>query len=421
MSKTIASSPTTQRSFVHRLWRGFLREIAMPVGMALLVIFFVIQAFKIPSSSMENTLLIGDFLLGLKFVYGSPLPFTEAKLPGLQDPEPGDVVIFRYPGDPEIPDYQPERYTHLANLLMFGNFFWDKEAKEGEHSIVHYPMGPKDFIKRCVAKSGQVVEVKNGILYVDGQSHNVPGFGLYAKPYRENSPRDFWGPAKIPGPGDTLSLVGVPITKLWFNRSLMIQENPGHRVELKLDLLRGSSLLNDFVFNDFRVKLNPNESYHVPMRYFIENVRTGFIPQMPGQVDGEILPQGLVRSVGYVMMEPSQLEELERNVSRLNQEGDSLRLQWTVLFDGSPIQKYPVQQKAYFMMGDNRDNSADSRYWGYVSHRNIKAKAFIIYFSIDNEDEGFTFSNPISWFTLPAKIRWSRFGKLIQDIGRPWE
>ena len=72
-----------------------------------------------------------------------------------------------------------------------------------------------------------------------------------------------------------------------------------------------------------------------------------------------------------------------------------------------------VPADSYFMMGDNRDNSSDSRYWGPLSFNNVKARAFIIYFSFQNVDNSFSFSNPLSWLTIPAKIRWTRLGKLI--------
>jgi len=428
---------------VQRILRGAWREIVVPISMALVVIFFVIQAFKIPSGSMEDTLLVGDFLLGLKFVYGSPLPFTDKRLPGLQEPEPGDVIIFRYPGDPEIPDYEPARYTHLANLLMFGNLYWDKTPQGDAPHLVHYPMGPRDFIKRCVAKSGQTVEVRDGILRIDGKVHEIPGYGKYSATFRDSTPRDHFGPIRVPSPGDVFKLDSLPIVRLWFARSLMIQENPHSKVEIKVSLSGPQGDMDGFTFPQFRVPLlqhkgflaseilrqipaENQQSLHIgdtivgrlPFQFFRDNARTGFLPMDNGQ-------GSLVRTVAYESFDPTQLEDLEHNVALLN---DSLHpnayhLQYTILMDGIPQHQYTQKQKAYFMMGDNRDNSADSRYWGFVSFRNIKAKALIVYFSFDNAPphETFAFTNPFSWFTIPFKIRWLRFGKLIQDIGRSWE
>jgi len=104
------------------LKRGLLiitKEIIVPILLALIVIQFVIQAFKIPTGSMRESLLIGDFLLGLKFIYGAPIPFSYKKLPALTEPNPGDVLIFKYPGDPEYPENNSERYKFLANLFLF--------------------------------------------------------------------------------------------------------------------------------------------------------------------------------------------------------------------------------------------------------------------------------------------------------------
>ena len=85
------NQPFSWKKFV----KGLLREIIVPVALALIVIQYVIQAFQIPSGSMEDTLHTGDFLLGLKFTYGSPIPFSNQKFPGYAYPAKGDVVIFR--------------------------------------------------------------------------------------------------------------------------------------------------------------------------------------------------------------------------------------------------------------------------------------------------------------------------------------
>lgn len=118
--------------------REYLSSIMIAVALALLIRTGVVQAFYIPSGSMEDTLFVGDYLLANKFVYGAPIDIigtdiTLFRLPALRDPAPGDIVIFRSP----------------------------READ-------------KDLIKRCVAVGGQKVEVKGSELFVDGKRFHDP-------------------------------------------------------------------------------------------------------------------------------------------------------------------------------------------------------------------------------------------------------
>lgn len=121
--------------------KSVLREYAEIILMAIFLAFFVrsffVQAFKIPSESMEETLLVGDFLFANKFIFGASLPFINKRLPAVRDPRPGDVIIFKYPGDPHV-----------------------------------------DYIKRCVAVEGQTVELRGRDLYVDGKRQQE-GYARY--------------------------------------------------------------------------------------------------------------------------------------------------------------------------------------------------------------------------------------------------
>ncbi len=143
----------------------YISSILVAVGLALLIRTGVVQAFYIPSGSMEDTLLVGDYLLANKFVYGAPfdVPATNItlfRLPALRDPQPGDIVIFRSPVDPD-----------------------------------------RDLIKRCVAVGGQTVEIVNKTLYVDGQPLADPSLAKYTDravyPAAFN-PRDNFGPFAVP-------------------------------------------------------------------------------------------------------------------------------------------------------------------------------------------------------------------------------
>ena len=114
-------------------FREYTESFAIAIIAALIIRALFIQAFKIPTGSMEDTLLVGDFLLVNKFVYGAQIPFTNWRLPAIQEPESGDVVIFKYPIDPSL-----------------------------------------DYIKRCIAVGGQTVELKDKVVYVDGVPMDFP-------------------------------------------------------------------------------------------------------------------------------------------------------------------------------------------------------------------------------------------------------
>jgi signal peptidase I len=139
--------------------REYVESILIAILLAMVIRTFIVQAFKIPSGSMENTLAIGDHILVNKFIYGAKLPFTNTRLLKLRDPRQGDVIVFEYPEDPS-----------------------------------------KDFIKRVVGTPGDTVQVINKRVYVNGK--------LYANPHevhkepdtipKEMNPRDFTDPIKVP-------------------------------------------------------------------------------------------------------------------------------------------------------------------------------------------------------------------------------
>ena len=143
--------------------KGALREnieaILVAIVIALFIRTFVVQAFKIPSGSMKQTLKIGDHILVNKFIYGVKIPYLHKTLIPIEDPKRGDIVVFRYPVDPD-----------------------------------------KDFIKRVIGIPGDVIEIRDKKLYLNGKRVNHD-YGIHTDPriLGENvRPRDNFGPVTVP-------------------------------------------------------------------------------------------------------------------------------------------------------------------------------------------------------------------------------
>ncbi len=135
--------------------KSLLREYAEVIIVSLLLAFFVralvVQAFRIPTGSMEKTLLVGDYLLVNKFLYGAKIPFVDVRLPAIRQPNRGDIVVFRSPTQ------------------------------------------NKDFIKRCIATEGEIIELRDNVVYINGEPLEESYTYFEGRPHKGN-----FGPVKIP-------------------------------------------------------------------------------------------------------------------------------------------------------------------------------------------------------------------------------
>ncbi len=269
---------------------------------ALVAIFlkiFFIEAYRIPTGSMENTLLIGDFLLVNKFVYGATtprnIPFTDIRIPFLRlpafaSPHKGDVVVFDFPGNRD-------------------------EVKSPE--VVNY-------IKRLIAEPGDTIQIINKVVYVNHQIFPNPPNALFDSRIESSNIVD---PRTFP---------------------------------------KGSGW---------------NEDNYGPLR-------------VPKEDD-------------IIKLSPDNLEQWKMFITK---EGHDVQLSAgnEILIDGKPAAEYKVEQDYYFMMGDNRNNSLDSRFWGFMPRDHVVGEALLIYWSWDP-------SIPFSEFgRLIKTIRWDRVGKIIR-------
>jgi len=139
--------------------RENVEAILLAVLLALFIRTFIVQAFKIPSGSMEDTLLIGDHILVSKFTYGIRMPFSNKTLIPVKEPQRGDIIVFKFPGDPKV-----------------------------------------DYIKRVVGVPGDVIECRDKQVFVNGKAENNP-FAVHKDDYiirQKYPPRDNFGPLTVP-------------------------------------------------------------------------------------------------------------------------------------------------------------------------------------------------------------------------------
>ena len=279
-------------------------EYAVTITATLLAAFFlktfVVEAFRIPTSSMENTIRTGDFLFVNKFIYGAEtpkfVPFTgieipHFRLPALMHPHRGDVIVFEYPGD--------------------------RDETKPPRSI--------NYIKRCIATAGDTLVIQNKTVFVNG--------------------REFLSPPQAP------------------------QTHP-----------------SDFMPREAMESIFPKGS--------------SFNPDYYGPI---IVPyKGMV-----VDISGATLDQWKTFIEREHHHV-SLMPNGFVYIDGTPTTVYIVERDYLFMMGDNRDNSLDSRFWGFVPEENIIGKAMLVYWSWDTS---VSVRNVAEKFSA---IRWSRVGTLIR-------
>lgn len=157
--------------------REWIEVILTAFVLYLIIVTFIIQSFHIPSSSMKPTLKIGDRLFACKFSYGISPPFTDKKL--LQrPPRRGDIIVFRYPGDP----YRRLSIRLIAPVIRILTF---TKISLDPH---------KDYIKRVVGLPGEVLEVRKGRVYINDQ----PLYEPYAFHSLEDLPLNHYGPVTVP-------------------------------------------------------------------------------------------------------------------------------------------------------------------------------------------------------------------------------
>lgn len=358
--------------------KEWTEAVAFAVIAATLIRWTIMEAYTIPTPSMENSLMVGDFLFVSKFHYGTRTPatplqiplthqkiwFTELpsyvewiklpqfRLPGFTSVKRGDVVVFNVPRHEE------------NNFGIYDTSRWK-----------YYPVDLKtNYIKRCVGIAGDKLEIKNRVVYTNGQAETTPPLSRQA--YRvvandEINDRNFQklelDPDDYQYNGRNNSGQAEYTMHLTAATAEEIRKLP---FIVGADLERSSEERGAFLFPKFD-----------SLRWTTENYGPVVIPQKGMTIT---INDSTLAFYGTV------IKDYEYNKNVVIQ-GDQLTI------DGQSVKQYTFRQDYYFMMGDNRNNSLDSRYWGFVPEDHIVGKGFFIWLSLDKYG---------SWLN---KIRWSRF------------
>ncbi len=297
--KMVASSQKAKEGQPKSSFRSVAKELGIIIGAFLVLNSFVLASFEVPTGSMENEIMTGDFLLVNKFIYGGTtprtIPFTSTRIPAFKFPplwkvDRDDIIVFMFPGMRD--EVEPAEFQY--------------------------------YLKRCVALAGDTLQIINRIVYVNGKPAPIPRnmkFNYstvrppgYADPriFPKGAPfnEDNYGPLVIPKKGDVIKLDAKS-----FPRWEIFIRREGHSAEL---------------------------------------------------------------------------------------------LGNRVYIDGAERTSYTVGRNYVFGMGDNRDNSLDSRFWGFIPEESVVGTPLIVYWSWDPD---------IPIFDLGSKlgsIRMSRFGTLVK-------
>ena len=311
----IALGPSEEDLAVRgELW-AWIRVIGGAILFALVLRACAFEAYRIPSTSMENTLLVGDFVLVSKLHYGPRL--FGRRWPGFDDVDRGDVVVFHYPPGLEEP---LERRT--------------------------------PYIKRVVGLPGDTVSIIDKHVLVGDDALPLPREG-----------RQYWEVVHTgPITADTLAAIGIDGRVERLMRGAWLVEATTSQAD-RLRGLRAVSEVRPLV----RPMGDGSASFPGAARFSLDNYGPIAVPKRGQTIPLTDWTWPVVRGV---------IERFEGHTAERTAAG--------YLIDGRPADEYTFVQDYYFVLGDNRDDSADSRTWGFVPRDHLIGKAVLIYFSWDD-------------------------------------
>ncbi len=374
---------------------GWVDAIVWAVVAATLIHLFVFQLYVVPTSSMEKTILIGDYLYVSKLSYGPQVPNTPLSMPfvhntmpfsttrksyseavkwdyhrlrGLKPVRRNDVVVFNFPaGDTVLLENQAVTYYDV--LRQYQATFGAEEGRRRlneDYTVAARPVDKREnYIKRCVAIAGDTLLIKDTEVYVNGGKQAGIPTRQHIYFVQTTAPLSAYALGKL---GITEFSGNAP-----YYYMSMTEDNAARLAQMPsvTDVVRYNA-------KESSAEIFPNDASYA---WTQDNMGPLWIPAKGATVvlTAENLP--LYRRI---------IEQYEGNTLEVAADG-------TILINGEAATEYTFRMNYYWMMGDNRHNSADSRFWGFVPEDHIVGKALFIAWS--KGDDG------IRWSRMFNKIR----------------
>ena len=400
---------------------------------ALVAVYFInlffFQNYVIPSSSLEKSLLTGDYLFVSKVSYGPRIPETPLTMPltqhtlplfecksyiewphwdyrrvkGLGEIELNDIVVFNYPAGDTIcsdPRYQAFDFYQMCYQIGYQMYpqrpnpdsltqeqlprYFDAIYQAGRQTIVQnqaeygvIDTRPTDrrenYVKRCVGLPGQTLQIKDRILYIDGKANKEP----------DNVQYTYYVKLKQSLSDDLMKELGITMEDLMSLNTqgyMPLTNYAVNELKKRKDIVESVTLNKDA--NDLDIyPLNGN------LHWTRDNYGPIWIPAKGQSIDLTL----------------KNLPVYERPIRTY--EGNKLEVKdGKIYINDKPATKYTFKMDYYWMQGDNRHNSLDSRYWGFVPEDHIVGKPIFIWWSSDPDRHGF------------SGIRWNRLFRFVDNI-----
>ena len=414
----------------------WLSSLTFAVVAATLVHTYFLQPYAIPTGSLERTLRIGDFLIVSKFHYGARVPMTAVSTPMVHDTLP-ILKVKSYLKKPQIP------YLRLPGIEKVEKndivvFNWPADTVRQffvKEKGVKKPIDKKsNYVKRCVGTPGDTLEIINGFVYINGVQLELDERAKPMYNHKVYSSKGVSPSLLMQADADDFSrkFIAENLTQDQYNALVPHLIGVNQTAEGNIELYTTGDGIPIGVLRENRIALK--EPLSTEMTANLTFAGAEFLAKHPNidSVSMDLTPKGISgynifpQNDKYAWNEdqfgpiylPKDGDEIQLNLNTYpiykklltEYEGNNIKLvDGEFLVNGKLSNRVAIKKNYYWMMGDNRDHSEDSRTWGFVPEDHILGKPIFIWMSWDHFNDGL----------LKMKPRWDRFFTTVKGPGQP--